>query len=186
MRHFKSLGWVFAFILAYILTPKIVAAVFYTGLPVVNVSPNRATAGAYSFEVVTYLMCFLALIGKVAWALAATSSLQSAWRVIKSKTAIASLAIGMIVFVGGWNRAFWWLKHMYTNEAYNHVEYTGAVNSTLIALAMISLVFAVFPRKKIGAKVGLSDFGSDRVSLIMLAIGLAAFIAGAWLYAGRP
>lgn len=186
MKHLQNVWWFLGFASSYAIILLSTENILSTIMPWFGISPNQATAGAYSAEMVVLFSCAAALIIRVITAVTTATSIKRAIKIILSKTALASLAVVGTVTVQIQNRGQWWIKHMFTDEAYSHTEYTATTSSLVYSLFLIALIFAVYPKKNPGSFMVLSDFGSDRLSIIIALASLIAFIAGVSVYDGRP
>ena len=186
MKHLQNVWWFLGFAFSYAIILLSAESILSAVLPWLGISPNRATAGAYSAEMVVLFSCATALIIRVVTAVATATSAKRAIKIILSKTALASLAVVGMVTVQIQNRGQWWIKHMFTDEAYSHSEYTATTSSLMYSMFLIALIFAVYPKKTPGTSMVLSDFGSDRLSIIIFLMSLVAFITGVSVYDGRP
>lgn len=186
MKHLQNIWWFLGFVFSYAIALAGTEQLLTWVMPNLGISPNRATAGAYTSEMAVLMCCGSALIARVVIAMNTAGDFSRAIKVLFSKTALASLAVVGMVAVQIQNRGQWWIKHMFTDEAYNHVEYTATASSLLYGLSLIALVFAVYPTKPPGSKMILSDFGSDRLALIILILSLLGFVLGEVFYVGRP
>lgn len=186
MKRLQNIWWFLGFVFSYAIVLAGTEQFLTWAMPNLGISPNRSTAGAYTSEMVALMCCSSALIARVVIAMNTAGDFNRAIKVLFSKTALASLAVVGMVAVQIQNRGLWWIKHMFTNEAYDHIEYTATASSLLHGISMIALVFAVYPTKPPGSKMALSDFGSDRLAAIILVLSLFGFVLGGIFYSGRP
>ena len=185
MKHLQNVWWFLGFAFSYAVFFLSAERLLSVIMPLLDISPNRATAGAYSAELVVLFSCATALIIRVVTAVTTATSIKRAIKIILSKTALASLAVVGTVVVQIQNRGQWWLKHMFTDLAYSHPVYTATTSSLMSGTFLIALIFAAYPRKLPGTTMSFSDFGSDRLSLAILIASIIAFFLGASFYSGK-
>lgn len=154
--------------------PLVIEATF----PLFDIGYNQATAGGYSMEVVVTLVALVVLLWRVVWALRLARTPHSLRLIVSHKASVIALSLSFFLFMSLKNRAFWWYKHMFTDQAYPYMEYTGVSNAILTSLIMCVLVYAVHdqPSNKKARK-------NTPLSLFALGAGILAFVAGAAFYA---
>ena len=185
MKHFQNIWWFLGFVSLYVIALAGTEKLLVWIMPSFGISPNQATAGAYTSEMVVLVSCGAALLARVVMAMNTARNFNRALKVLSSRRALASLAVVGMVAVQIQNRGQWWVKHMFTDESYNHVEYTATASSLLYGLSLIALIFAVYPTRLSSSKVSLADFGSDKLAIIISALAAIGFVVGKLMYTGR-
>lgn len=152
-------------------------------LGALDVEPNAATAGGYTMEVIVSLTVGLIVMSRLILALAETHSLSNAFRLLVSRTASLAIFLGALIAMGFANRIFWWVKHMFTNEAFHHPNYVGAGNAIALSLILCGFIYALAPEeRRIDGPQSLPN--GLPLALFVWTIGVLSFIAGVLLYQG--
>jgi hypothetical protein len=172
-------GWAVFFLLFFVLSRSAIELTIDQLMGTFGVSYQAGVAGAYSMEVTVTALSIAAVTWRLVWALDGSQTLEDIKQIVQTRSALFATSISFILMLGLTNRLFWWWKHFYTDEAYLHVEWTGAANSVVLSKAMCWLIFAVFSPKRDGLED--HDFISFKAS-DGFSFGFAAFGAGCLSY----
>ncbi|WP_299198321.1 MULTISPECIES: hypothetical protein [Pseudomonadota] len=194
MKYLNFGVWFLFVVTVLVITGGSIHALFDNIAPAFNISGNRATAGGYSMEVLVSFITFIMVLWRVIWAVEVTHSLSSAAKLLRTRTAILSMGISGLVGMVCVNRFFWWTKHMFTSQAYNYSEYSGAANSVIVSILMCIVVYALHADPEVegsiendlpvGKRQNLFPKGTIIAGSIWLA-GVISFLAGSMLYSPR-
>lgn len=184
MKFIRFIGWLAAAISVMLVAGSLVHMMFSQFMPMLGIDGNRATAGGYSMEVFVSAFSFILVAWRILWALEVVKNADAFWKLIKTRAAILSFTLAAIIGMTLTNRMFWWVKHMFTDEAFDQVIYTNAANSVIISFLLCVLVYAVnadpeTERQKSGISSGLS------IAVSLWGIGCIAFVVGLIMYPGR-
>jgi uncharacterized protein YacL len=184
MKIFKFIGWLMTAISLMIVGGANIHMTFAQLFPLLDIDGNRATAGGYTMEIIVGAIAFVLVFWRILWALERVNTFNKLWPVIKTRAAILSFSLAGLIAMVFTNRLFWWMKHMFTADAYNYSTYTGAANSLLMSFLMCVLVYATnadpeIEDKKSGISSGLS------IAVSLWGIGILAFVLGLIIYPGR-
>jgi hypothetical protein len=191
MKYLNFGSWFLFVVTALVLAGGSVHAIFGHAFPAFGISENRATAGGYSMEVVVSMITFVMVLWRVIWAVEITHSLRGAADLLRTRTAVLSMGIAGLVGMTLINRTFWWVKHMFTSEAYSHTEYAGAANSTIVSILLCVVVFALHAEPEEGRPLSRELPLDERKSMVprgtivagsIWFLGLVAFFLGCVMY----
>jgi len=184
MQYLRFLGWFIASSLFLVVTRSSVELTLEHVMNTLGLGPQVATAGGYSMEVVVTFICVLTVVWRLLWALDTAETIEEVISVVTTRSAIFSIALFFILSLGFANRAFWWYKHIFTDDAYVHVTYIGTANSVFLCIALSWLVFSLFSPP---SKVEMRD-DSPHTSImfkpnrgVSMGLGVFGFGLDAWL-----
>lgn len=191
MRLLRFGGWIITFLTAMVIVGSGLHSAFTFMMPTLGVDGNHAQAGGYTMELIVGCITFTLVLWRLLWALETVNTLQEAWTLLKTRTAVLSVGLSGLVFMVASNRFYWWQKHMFTDEAFNSTgSYTGAANSALVSFVMCVLVYSLHARPD-NLDDQIQVYHKTRFPLgLPTAVGIwasgwVAFVAGAALYVNQ-
>jgi len=174
MKHLKFLMIVGATAAAMVAAWKLLFMLLVAIATLLDVDYQLAVGGGYTMEVVASAFAFVMVLWRLGWAALSVKGSHEVWALMRTRPASFALFMGGLIAMGFANRFFWWLKHIFTEEAYVHTEYNGAVNAVCVSLLLCGIVH--FLNGKEEKPLGIP---SSYIVFVASAIG---FIAGLFMY----
>lgn len=192
MKYLNFGAWFIFVVTVLVIAGGSVHTLFDNIFPLFDISGNRAVAGGYSMEVFVAFVTFIMVLWRVIWALETTHNLTEAARLLRTRTAVLSVGVAGLVGMGFINRLFWWLKHMFTDQAFNSVgTYTGAANSVVVSILLCIVVYALHAEPEdtrpltrelpLESRKKMIPQGTIVAGMIWLG-GISAFVLGCVMY----
>lgn len=147
--------------------------VLSTTLSALGVSPNRATAGYYTSEMVMSFVAFVLFMSHFVAGVIRRERWSDRFRLLSKPVAWLSAFMSLAFYVIFANRLRWFNMHMFDDNAFDQVTYGASVVSAITTVVLMGAVYSLL------AQTEQDDMGFwDHVPTM---VTLFAFASVSWL-----